>query len=610
MKRIYILISFFLCIVNLLSYAEEKPNVIIIITDDQGYGDLGCHGNPIVKTPKIDEFYKQAVRLDNYHVDPTCAPTRAALMTGRYSNRVGVWHTIQGRNMLRTREKTMPEIFRANGYTTGIFGKWHLGDAYPYRPEDRGFDHVVIHGAGGVGQTPDYWGNDYFSDHYYINGQWTKFDGYCTDVWFDQAMKFMVGSKAKKTPFFIYIALNAPHGPLRAPKEYESQYKQSPGFIGMMTNIDDNFGQLQDFLKKEGLSENTILIYTTDNGSAGGTQYFTAGMRGKKGSEYEAGHRVPFFLQWPSGNLPKGVDVNQLTAHMDILPTFIDWLGLEAPEIKFDGTSIKKLLYGDQKSLTNRSLIVELQHVVDPEKWKNSCVMHGQWRLMNGKQLYDLTSDMGQTNDVSAKYPEIVQKMRSTYEEFWAEVSKDHDIDSAVILGSDKQNPTSLNAHDLMGASNHGQKGIVWQRTEEGFWVVKVIKTGNYQFSLSRWPAESDLGIAESCNNNPSLKATKACINIANKNKTLSVPPGVREVTFKLQLQEGLTELRAGFIDKQGKTSANYIYILNSDIYQGDLTGWQTREGLNLPLAKASKEYPLKKPKKKPKKQSKQKKKS
>ena len=578
----------------LTASAAEKPNVIIVITDDQGYGDLGCHGNPILKTPHIDAFYKDALRLNNYHVDPTCAPTRSALMTGRYSDRVGVWHTIQGRNMLRSRETTMADVFKANGYATGIFGKWHLGDAYPYRPEDRGFEYVAMHGGGGIEQTPDYWGNDYFGDTYYVNGKWQKFEGYCTDVWFNQAKKFIKESKAKGKPFFSYITLNAPHGPKRAPKKYQDMYKENADFFGMITNIDDNFAALQKMLKDEGLEENTILIFTTDNGSAGGTKYHAAGMRGGKGSEYDGGHRVPFIMQWPKGDLPKGVDVDQVTAHLDILPTFIELLGLEAPSIEFDGTSLKKALYGNKTVLRNRTLVVESQRVVTPEKWRKSSVMSDRWRLVNGKELYDMKADGAQKKDVAQQYPEIVEQLRAEYDGFWTSVSKDHGISGAVILGSPKANPTTLTAHDLMGASNWSQSGIIWKKNKEGFWVVNVEKAGHYQISIRRWPAESDLAINATCNGNESLNTKKSYLSIAGQDLVLPVSPDAKEVTFTLELKSGLTELNAGFFDSsEKKSSANYVYVLNSDIHKGSTKAWQTREGLGLPFSEASKEFAL-----------------
>jgi arylsulfatase A-like enzyme len=196
----------------------KPPNVVLVVTDDQGYGDLGCHGNPILRTPNLDALYRQSVRLTDFHVGPTCAPTRASLMTGRYCNRTGVWHTIMGRSLLRRDEVTMADVFAAGGYRTGIFGKWHLGDNYPFRPQDRGFHEVLVHGGGGVGQTPDTWGNDYFDDTYLHNGTPEKFSGYCTDVWFDGAMRFIEANRDR--PFFAYLATNAPHSPYNVSERY------------------------------------------------------------------------------------------------------------------------------------------------------------------------------------------------------------------------------------------------------------------------------------------------------------------------------------------------------------------------------------------------------
>ncbi|MDB4345922.1 arylsulfatase, partial [bacterium] len=345
----------------------EKPNVIIVITDDQGYGDFGFTGNPVIKTPNIDKLRSQSTLLNDFHVDPTCAPTRSALMTGRYSARVGVWHTVQGRNMLRTREVTMADVFTDNGYATGIFGKWHLGDVYPYRPQDRGFQYVLKHQAGGVGQAPDYWGNDYFDDTYWLNGELKRFEGFCTDVFFDEGIKFIKDNKEK--PFFAYITTNAPHSPYYSPLEYSDPYENNPDvsipeFYGMVTNIDDNMAKLMAMLEEEGLADNTILVYMTDNGTAGGLKNgrgYDGGMRGSKNSEYDGGHRVPFILRWPAGKIEAGKSVERLTAHLDILPTFIDLIGLEAPEIDFDGTSLRDLLYSDGKDWPERALVVESQ---------------------------------------------------------------------------------------------------------------------------------------------------------------------------------------------------------------------------------------------------------
>ncbi len=571
--------------------AADKPNVIIVLTDDQGYGDMGCHGNDMIKTPNIDSFYTDSVRLTNYHVDPTCAPTRSALMTGRYSGRVGVWHTVLGRNMLRTREVTMANVFSENGYETGLFGKWHLGDAFPYRPEDRGFTYVAMHGGGGVGQTPDFWGNDYFNDTYYVNGEFKKFEGFCTDNWFGEAKKFIKQSKESGKPFFAYIAPNAPHGPMRAPQKYLDMYnhtKTPEGFYGMITNIDDNFGALREMLKAEGIEENTILVYTTDNGSSAGARYNSGGMRGGKGSQYEGGHRVPWFMRWPEGKIGGGKDVNQLTAHLDILPTFIDMLDLKAPSVKFDGTSIKNIIYGDKNSLRNRSLVVESQRVVTPRKWRQSSVMTDKWRLVNGKQLFDIKNDPMQKNDVAQKFPEVFNMMRGQYESFWSDVSKEHHIFSSVALGAKEQNPTVLTSHDHMvpkGLPCWNQTHIPSKPTVDAPWMVDVLIDGNYEVSIRRWAAEADQAINAKYSGK-ALGADKAYIDFAGNKQEIAIPEGAKEVTFKVSLKKGVAnELRTGFVVNGKRQAAKYAYVLNCDIYTGDKRGWQTREGLGLPLA-------------------------
>jgi len=599
--------------------ASKKPNVIIVITDDQGYGDLGCHGNPILKTPHIDRFYQQSVRLTNYHVDPTCSPSRSALMTGRHSNRVGVWHTVQGRSLLRAREKTIGDVFKENGYATGFFGKWHLGDSFPYRPEDRGFSHVVMHGGGGIGQTPDFWGNDYFNDTYYVNGTWRKFDGYCTDIWFGEAKKFIQHNKAKGRPFFAYLSLNAPHSPKRAPTQYIDLYKDHPGlknhreavpFFAMIANIDDNFGALMKFLKSEGLEKNTILVFTTDNGSAGGASVWSAGMKGSKGSAYEGGHRVPWLMRWPDGKLQGGRDVDQLTAHMDILPTMIDMLELNTAPVQYDGTSLKEILYGNHEKLRNRTLIVESQRIKDPEKWRRCSVMDDRWRLVEGK-LFDLKKDSAQGNDVSQQFPEVVEKLRAQYEKFWTDVSREHDLFSRLVMGAPEQNPTTFTAMDLVtekGIPAWNQSLIMKGKSNDAPWMVKVHSKGRYEISIRRWPAESDWQINFKRQKNDTAQWATAFLEIAGKKQTKQIPPHAVEVTFSIDLPQGATTLRTGFISRDKKrASANYAYVLNTTIDQTKTKGWQTRKGLGLPLVDwdTQQDYPKicdefgKKPKKK-----------
>lgn len=569
---------------------EGKPNVVIVITDDQGYGDTSFSGNPIIKTPNIDNLKSQGTLLGNFHVDPTCAPTRSALMTGRYSDRVGVWHTVQGRSMLRRRETTMANVFDSNGYATGIFGKWHLGDCYPFRPEDRGFKHCVYHGAGGVGQAPDYWGNDYFDDTYIVNGEFQRFEGFCTDVWFDEGMKFIKANKDK--PFFAYISTNAPHGPYFCPKEYAKLYEDNPdvpqvGFYGMITNVDDNMARLMKMLDDEGLANNTILVFMTDNGSAAGTKRgvgYDGGMRGGKGSEYEGGHRVPFIVRWPDGKIQAGKTVDRLTAHVDILPTLIKMCELESPAIEFDGSDISPLIYSKGSlgsEWPDRALVVESQRVVDPIKWRKCAVMNDRWRLVNGKELYDVNEDPKQATDLAKKYPQVVEQLRGEYENFWTEVSQEHDLTSYMVIGSEHSPIVSLSSHDWLidklppWSQNHIKKGSV---AEESYWAIEVEQDGEYEISLRRWPVEADKGINDGTYGK-AFSYNQARLRIGDVDETMDIPADAKEVTFRVTLKKGVTQLAPTFIGPELTATPYYAYVTHQP-----KPDWQTAAGMGKPI--------------------------
>jgi len=544
---------------------KSKPNVILVMTDDQGYGDLGCHGNKVIITPHLDKLYTQSTRLTNYHVSPTCSPTRAALMTGRYCNRTGVWHTIMGRSLLRKDEVTMADVFGAGGYRTGFFGKWHLGDNYPFRPQYRGFDEVLSHGGGGVGQTPDYWGNDYFDDTYMHNAKPVKFKGYCTDIWFDGAMKFAESCAKAGKPFFTYLATNAPHGPFNVAEKYKNMYAgksnvPNAAFYGMITNIDENMGRLVKKLDELGIAENTILIFTTDNGTAAGFRRgkgFNAGMKGTKGSEYDGGHRVPLFMRWPGGGIKAGRDIARITAHVDMLPTLAELCGIPTPKVRYDGTSLVRLLKGNDADWPDRILVTDSQRVENPIKWRKSAVMTDRWRLVNGKQLFDMSADGGQKKDIADGNPEVVKKLRDAYEKWWADVSKRFDELVPIIIGSDKENPTRLTSHDWHSpgsqrAWNHRQ--LRGGPIVNGPWAVDVATDGTYEFTLRRWPKEQDSPISERF-----LKAVKARLKIGPVDQSTEVAAGAKEVTFKVKLKAGPARLQTWFMDAKDKSAGAYF---------------------------------------------------
>jgi arylsulfatase A-like enzyme len=551
----------------------RQPNVVLVITDDQGYGDLGCHGNKVVQTQNLDKLYAQSIRLTDFHVDPTCSPTRSALMTGRYSSRTGVWHTIMGRSLLRKDELTMADVFRRSGYRTGIFGKWHLGDNYPFRPQDRGFGEVLIHGGGGVGQGPDYWDNDYFDDTYQHKGKLETFKGYCTDVFFENAMRFIEDNKDR--PFFCYLPTNAPHGPYNVADKYSKPYRDKgvqtsqANFYGMITNIDENMGRLMRHLKRLELQDDTILIFMTDNGTSGS---YGAAMRGKKGSEYEGGHRVPCFIRWPcppdvrrsGGGLNRPKDIEQLTAHIDLLPTLIELCGLEKPaSVRFDGTSLVPLLKAGSTDWPDRTLFVHSQRIEHPEKWRQSAVMTERWRLINGKELYDIEVDPGQKNDIADKHPEVVQRLRQCYDDWWADISERFDEYCQIIIGSDQENPSRLMSHDWHSPNPAWSQGAVRSGSEaNGFWAVEVAREGTYEFALRRWPVEVDEPINAAIPGGKAISAGQARLKIADVDVTMPVSKDARAAVFQVKLKPGKTCLQTWFMDEAGASrGAYYVYV-------------------------------------------------
>ena len=569
----------------------DKPNIVFVITDDQGYGDFGGLGNPIVKTPNIDALADESVDLVDYHVAPSCSPTRAALLTGHWTNRTGTWHTIMGRSMLRLNEITLADLLRDNGYQTAMFGKWHLGDNYPYRPMDRGFDEAFYHGGGGVGQTPDFWDNAYFGGSYFRNGEPEKVEGFVTDVLFDETMKYIDKAKNNKRPFFVYLSTNAPHSPMHAPQNYADLYAgkglstEVQHFYGMITNIDDNVQRLRDYLRKNNLESNTIFVYTTDNGTSTGEKIFNAGMRGKKGSAYDGGHRVPFFLYWPEGGYDSKQRVTTITSYVDIVPTLLDMTGSSAPKtLAFDGVSLTPLFKGKTASWPDRILVTDSQRVLDPIKWRESAVMTQRWRLINGKALYDIQADPGQENDVAKQHPDVVARLRAFYDQWWTELEPTFGEPTAIYIGADEANPTDLTAHDWLGdnaAVPWNQEHIRKQLTEKdhkhkGFWSVNAVEAGTYRFELSRWPLEAkaaidqDLAAGEDVPGvrayraHPGLgfKARKAIITVNGEERSQLVKPGQAIAAFEFEVKAGRGEIHAIFVDdKDRELGAYYLRV-------------------------------------------------
>ena len=528
--------------------AAARPNVLLVLTDDQGYGDLSCHGNPVLRTPTLDRLRHESMRLVNFHVDPTCSPTRAALMTGRYSCRTGVWHTIMGRSILRRDETTMAELFAAAGYRTGIFGKWHLGDNYPYRAMDRGFQESLVHGGGGIGQTPDYWGNTYTSPTLCHNGQWKPTQGYCTDVFFTAARRFIEASLAEGKPFFCYLPTNVPHAPYQPPEGQAEPYLAAglppdlASFYGMIANFDANLGRLLGRLDELGAAQNTIVVFLTDNGTACGG--FNANLRGRKGSVYDGGHRVPCFIRYPA-RFRGGMDIEPLAAHIDLLPTLLDLCEIRKPSgLRFDGESLLPLLV-NVEDRAPRTLFVQSHRILHPQMWRQSAVMSGTWRLVDGKELFDLDDDPEQRIDLAAQHSETVDRLRREYERWYQDVSRRFGDDVAIVLGSARQNPTVLTCHDWLDPSAQevwSQSHLRRRPAANGPWAVEVERKGRYRFTLRERPAVAPAPIP------PGV----AKIQIGDHIRTATIPAGATSVVFELPLEAGPARLQTWLIEMAG----------------------------------------------------------
>ena len=432
--------------------AKRRPNIILILTDDQGYADLACHGNPHIKTPNLDRIHHEAARFTDHHVSPTCSPTRSSLLTGRHEFRNGVTHTINERERMSLKSTTIAQVLKAAGYTTGIFGKWHLGDEAPYQPGKRGFDEVFIHGCGGIGQhypgsCSDAPGNKYFNPTILHNNVFEKTEGYCTDVFFAQSLTWMDKVRQAKAPFFTYITPNAPHAPLDCPENYVAMYKgkglpeAAEKFYGMITNIDDNVGRLLAKLSEWGIERDTLLIFMNDNGGTAGVRVFNAGMRGQKGGPYEGGIRGACFLRMPGTIEPR--DINHLTAHLDMFPTLTEIAGGKVPAgVRLDGRSLVPLIENPKAAWADRYLFTHVgrweQGRAAESKYAKCRVRNTRYSLVNPGgdestwELYDMKADPGEKENIAAKNPGVVKKMSAAYGKWWDEVMPAFENENAV----------------------------------------------------------------------------------------------------------------------------------------------------------------------------------
>jgi arylsulfatase len=492
----------------------RRPNVVLIMTDDQGYGDLGFHGNPDIRTPVLDSLARRSTRFSQFYVSPVCSPTRASLLTGRYSLRTGVYDTYLGGASMATEEVTLAEILLDAGYATGIFGKWHLGNAHPFRPQDQGFAETLVHPGGGIGQAWDadnYFKGDYkyFDPILHRNGEKVQTTGYCSDVFTDAALAFIESHRER--PFFLYLSYNAPHGPLQVPDDYYALYEEleidpsrypqagqsfpdmsdwsvdaARRVYGMVSNIDDNVGRVLDLLAQLGLTERTLIIFLTDNGPA--QPRYNGGLLGRKGLVYEGGIRVPFFMYWP-GKLPEDREIAQYAAHIDLLPTVLDLAGISLPGgVELDGRSLVGAIEGESVSWADRPLFFHWGRGL-PEPYRNVAVRRGAHKLvahtsyeaeLGEFQLFDIARDPFEITDISAAHEGVVADLKGLFDRWYEEVIRSPALGSKYIrLGTPHQDPVLLNRNDAKG-----DRDLYNQEQIYGYWDVSVGQDGLYTITF------------------------------------------------------------------------------------------------------------------------------
>ncbi len=500
----------------------QRPNVVLIMTDDQGCGDFGFMGNTVVKTPNLDAMAARSAQMTQFYVSPVCTPTRACLMTGRYNYRTRAIDTYIGRAMMDPAEVTIAEILKPAGYVTGQFGKWHLGDSYPMRPSDQGFDEVLCHRGGGIGQPSDPIGGEgkYTDPILFHNNEEVAMEGYCTDLYFDAAFDFMESAVDQNENFFAYIATNAPHGPfhdvpedlramymdmdLRAgmapgtsEKVYEKAKDTTARIYAMETNIDQNIGRLFEKLQELGAYENTLVLFLVDNGPNG--KRFVGPLRGSKGQVVDGGIRSPLLAHWPA-RLEAGHTSDQVAAHIDVLPTILKACGVEMPEdLEVDGRNILPLLSDQETEWPDRTVFLQWHRGNEATPYKNFGARSQRWKLVHeqGKwpeglpeppaglqfQLYDAIDDPGETKNVAAEHPEVVAKMKQDYDDWFASVSSTRENNYApprIHVGTPHETTTVLTRQDWRRLS----KDQGWNRNSRGQWLVKITEAGSYKFKI------------------------------------------------------------------------------------------------------------------------------
>lgn len=526
----------------------DKPNVVYILSDNQSYYEMSCHGHADIKTPHIDRLAKQSLDFQRFYAPPFCSPSRSVILTGQHAMRAGVFTTIGGRSIMHRQRTTLPDILRKHGYGTGIFGKWHLGFSYPYRPQDRGFDEVFIHG-GGIGQLEDYFGNTHFGPTFIHNGKITPSEKFSTDSLFDYAIDWVANQDGK--PFFCFVSTPVTHSPHRGPKELVQQIKDS-GVTGnvelyaQVQNLDMNIGRMLDKLDELGLSKSTIVIYASDQGMADrGAPH--GDNRG--GFAADSQHHVPFMVRLPGGK--SGVN-KRLAGMIDFFPTILDLCGIDIPD-DADGISLKPLLTGNDEAYPkDRTLIIQCPRSRTAGKWKNASVKTDRWRLVNGTQLCDILVDPRQKKNVADQHPDVMKELRAKYDTFWESLPDQKDTLSRHLLGAAECPNVVLNGMDWYVGSSPWNSGAYRRgkgKKQNGAWAVTILKDGTYTFDLHHYPREA---------NRPHGQST-AKLKIGDVMKETKTDPASNYARISLDLKAGDYDLKTWL--GEGDFGALFVYV-------------------------------------------------
>lgn len=512
--------------------AAERPNVLLILTDNQAFEELSCHGHPHVKTPHIDAFARESVDFLNFHAPPFCSPSRALLLTGRYAMRSGIHNTIGGYSILHRNEVTIADRLSEAGYRTGIFGKWHLGYSYPYQPQDRGFHEVFVHGGGGIGQLEDHFGNSHLDATYLHNGTFEKSKGFSSDVLFHQASTFIAANKDR--PFFCFVSTPATHKPWQAHPEALKRIKARGGnhskndlaLYSMIENIDDNVGKILVLLERHQLAEKTLVIIATDQG-------MNAREKGR-GLATDGRHRVFCLMRYPPLTEGKAQKNEALTGMVDMAPTLLDLCSIDVPD-KMDGRSLRPILAGGNRWTDDRVLIVQCPRGRDRKKWSNAAVKTQRWRLHEGKALFDVVNDPERKQEVSARHPEVTKKLVAHYEEFWNSLPPVDTLRSSHLLGHPKAPTVRLNAMDWYKGGSPWHQLHMPKHAGRGVWRVQVEQEGKYQFELRHYPREAPRA----------LQAVKATVSIDRTSESVPLKATDESGTVTMKLKPGSYDLEA-----------------------------------------------------------------